>query len=164
MKTCLLWIIVKNLRNCASKVGIFLILSTYRTSDRVELRSFWKREILIRIYRARVWIRLVEKNGPVGGLNQMKPSEKRVNFRLAVPTQCQPLARFIVIVYYIRCVQTKDRHVQYITNTGMCTYVQNVHCTFYNFVLTGTRSDPRPNLFVNEGRLRFDGSSRRRWE
>jgi hypothetical protein len=68
---------------------------------------------------------LGEKNGPVGGLKQMKPSEKRVNFRLAVPAQYQPVARFIVIVYYIRCVQTKDRHVKYIANTGMCTYVHS---------------------------------------
>jgi hypothetical protein len=36
---------------------------------------------------------------------------------LAVPAQYQPVARFIVIVYYIRCVQTKDRHVQYILQT-----------------------------------------------
>jgi hypothetical protein len=42
---------------------------------------------------------------------------------LAVPAQYQPVARFIVIVYYIRCVQTKDRHVQYIANTGTCTYM-----------------------------------------
>jgi hypothetical protein len=119
-----------------------MLLPIYRSADRVEASG---REILIRIYRARFRIRLEEKNGPVGGLNQMKPSEKRVDFRLAVPAQYKPVPRFIVIVYYIRCVQTKDRHVQYIASTGMCTYVHILQfCPHRNQIRSETGSD----LFV----------------
>jgi hypothetical protein len=85
----------------------------------------------------------------------MKQSEKRVNFRLAVPAQYQPCLKIYCNCLLHPLCPDERWHVQYIANTGMCTYV---HSTIeFSPNRNQIRYETGSDLFVNDLTISREG-------